>query len=99
MKIRFGGDTVLDLDLVLYDQDVPKTVKNFCHYLLERGSVPRGQQYIGYHESKFHRIIKGFMAQGGDFVNGNGTGSTSIYGGTFADENFLHRHDRPGILS
>lgn len=100
LKIRVG-ERVLDFSLVLYEEDVPRTVKNFVHYLQERKAAPRGQQQSGYLHSSFHRIIKGFMAQGGDFVNGNGTGSTSIYngGGSFDDENFLRRHDRPGILS
>ncbi len=98
LKIR-AGDSILEFDLVLYSEQVPKTVANFVHYLKERGSIPRNQQQAGYLHSSFHRIIKGFMAQGGDFVHGNGTGSTSIYGGTFADENFIHRHDRPGMLS
>ena len=100
LKIRVG-EKVLDFGLVLYDEDVPKTVQNFVHYLLERNAAPQGQQQSGYLSSSFHRIIKGFMAQGGDFVKGNGTGSTSIYngGGSFADENFLRSHDRPGILS
>jgi len=100
MKIR-AGERILDFDLILYDDDVPKTVQNFVHHLQERKAAPPGYQQSGYLNSSFHRIIKGFMAQGGDFVRGNGTGSASIYngGGSFADENFLRSHDRPGILS
>ena len=49
--------------------------------------------------SIFHRVIKGFMIQGGDFTAGNGTGGESIYGEKFEDENFKLKHEKPLLLS
>ncbi|KAL8729187.1 MAG: hypothetical protein Q9166_004926 [cf. Caloplaca sp. 2 TL-2023] len=49
--------------------------------------------------SIFHRVIKGFMIQGGDFTAGNGTGGESIYGEKFEDENFKLKHEKPFLLS
>jgi cyclophilin family peptidyl-prolyl cis-trans isomerase len=110
LTIQSGSQPLGRLDLILHDETVPRTVQNFCHYLQQQqrsnnntNKSPDGEDSKNdggsYLNSKFHRIIRGFMAQGGDFINGDGTGGQSIYGPTFADENFVHRHDRRGCLS
>ncbi|KIJ67425.1 hypothetical protein HYDPIDRAFT_173949 [Hydnomerulius pinastri MD-312] len=80
----------------LYDDTVPKTARNFRELAI---GVEKDGKKLGYKESGFHRIIPQFMLQGGDFTRHNGTGGVSIYGEKFQDENFVHKHTKPGLLS
>ncbi|KAJ9092638.1 hypothetical protein QFC19_008676 [Naganishia cerealis] len=83
----------------LFVNQVPKTVENFRALCTgEKGISRLSQQALHYKGSIIHRVIPGFMAQGGDFTKRNGTGGESIYGGTFADEDLSIPVDKEGLL-
>ncbi|CAE7033568.1 CYP63 [Symbiodinium sp. CCMP2592] len=82
------------LEIELFADVVPRTAENFrCLCTGEKG------RHLHFQGSVFHRIIPGFMAQGGDITDGDGTGGLSIYGPKFADESFTRLHARANLLS
>ncbi|KAK9774436.1 putative 40 kDa peptidyl-prolyl cis-trans isomerase [Seiridium cardinale] len=97
--IKIGNKPAGRVTFELYDDIVPKTAENFRSLCTGEKGLGKSGKPLHYKGSLFHRVIKQFMIQGGDFTAGDGTGGESIYGEKFADENFDQKHDRPFLLS
>ncbi|KAI9345643.1 cyclophilin-like domain-containing protein, partial [Obelidium mucronatum] len=103
LDVSIGSSSAGRLVIELFSDTVPLTADNFRSLCTgEKGtSTKRPGTLLCYRGSRFHRVIKDFMVQGGDFINNNGTGGESIYngGGAFNDESFARKHDEPFLLS
>ena len=116
LEFTIGSKNVGRVVFELYNDITPLTAENFrglctgeyaqadqmsqLTALANDKSEKKGSKlhYLG---SRIHRIVDGFVIQGGDITKGDGTGGDCIYPSakTFKDENFERRHAHAGILS
>ena len=97
--VTIGNGKPRRITFELYNDIVKKTAENFRALCTGEKGIGSSGKPLHYKGSVFHRVINDFMAQGGDFTRGNGTGGESIYGNKFPDENFKVKHDKKFLLS
>jgi hypothetical protein len=79
--ISIGGEAAGRIVIELRTDVAPRTCENFRALCTgEKGPSARSGKRLHFKGCPFHRIIPGFMCQGGDFTKQNGTGGESIYG-------------------
>jgi len=89
--IEVGGLPMGRIIFELFSDLCPITCENFRALCTgEKGIGKTTGKPLHYKGIIFHRVVRDFMIQGGDFSVGNGTGGESIYGGTFAGNFLVH---------
>ncbi|CAE7568857.1 Cyp40 [Symbiodinium pilosum] len=101
LSVQIGENEPARVEMELFAKSYPKTAENFRALCTGEKGKGKSGKALTFKGSFFHRIIPGFMCQGGDFTNGNGTGGESIYGEKFEDEwtNGYVTHSKAGLLS
>ncbi len=96
--ISIGGQKMGRIVMSLRADVVSRTAENFRCLCTGEKRDANGKK-LTFKGSVFHRVIPGFICQGGDIIDGTGANGLSIYGEAFADENFALKHVGAGILS
>ena len=95
--INIGNELLGKVIIKLYDHIVPTTCNNFRKLAIS--SPIKDDNQPAYTGCIFHKVVKDFMIQSGDFENNDGTGGVSIYGEYFDDEITELTHNKPGLLT
>lgn len=85
----------------LFAKECPKAAENFRALCTgEKGTGRSSRKSLHYKGCRFHRVVKGFVCQGGDIVKGDGSAGDSIYGGHFNDDKpgLKMKHNMAGIV-
>eukprot|EP01059_Diplonema_ambulator_P002613 TRINITY_DN12236_c0_g1_i1.p1 TRINITY_DN12236_c0_g1~~TRINITY_DN12236_c0_g1_i1.p1 ORF type:complete len:295 (+),score=61.37 TRINITY_DN12236_c0_g1_i1:39-887(+) len=93
MDFKFENGDVERVTYGLYGKICPRTSENFRTLCTGERGAP-----LHYKNTRIFKAIPDFMICGGDVIHNDGTGGASIYGPSFTDENFIVKHDKPGIL-
>ena len=81
----------------IFPEILPRTCENFLTLLKGGYKVKEGES-LGYKDTKIHRVYPNGYIQGGDVDMLNGLGGQSIFGPEFEDENYILKHNKPGII-
>ncbi|ETW07490.1 hypothetical protein H310_01998 [Aphanomyces invadans] len=98
LDIAIGNDPLRRLRFELFYPQLPITVENFRQLCTGEGKDKARKKMLWYKGSNIHRVVPGFMMQGGDITHGNGIGGSSASSRMFDDEGFMFKHMR-GTLS
>ena len=99
LEVQIDGQPAGKIVIGLFGNTVPKTTQNFASLCTGEAGNGLSGKPLNYKNTPLHRIIPGFMAQGGDTTQGDGTGGESIFAQQFDDENFKLKHEKPYLLS
>ena len=100
LDLSVDAQVIGRVTIELFARQAPKTCENFRALCTgERGNGRLSRKPLHLQGTRFHRVIRNFLIQGGDIVHGDGKGGESIFGGQFDDEDLTGKFDAPGMVA